>query len=99
MIVEANLKDINVVPSQGSHFFQNITSFMVGYFTVNEDGFMDWAWIQNQKAVEERKFVKHLHFKHSIVVKINGHSNKGIILKPKGDSRISSGSGDITHPI
>ena len=83
VIIEAGLKDISVSPSQGSHFFQNITSFMIGYFTVGPDGFVDWDWIRKQKAVEEKHFARHLHFEKPIVVKINGHSNKGIILKPE----------------
>ena len=46
VIVEAGLRDLKVTPSQGSHFFQNLTSFQVGYFTVNADeGFVDWAWL------------------------------------------------------
>jgi CheY-like chemotaxis protein len=86
VIVEAGLKDVAVTPSQGSHFFQNITSFMVGYFTVHPDGFLDWKWINSQNPEEEKLFVKHLHFDQPIIVKMNGHSDKGIILKP--DNRI-----------
>jgi hypothetical protein len=82
VIVEAGLRDVAVSPSQGSHFFQNITSFMVGYFTVQPDGFVDWKWINSQNAEEEKQFVKLFHFEHPIIVKMNGHSNKGIILKP-----------------
>jgi len=84
-IVESGFKDMNVDPSQGSHFFQNITSFMVGYFTINakgKPGFVDWEWLARQEAVEEREFVRHLRFDRPITVKINGHSNEGIILKP-----------------
>ena len=51
VIVEAGLRDFQVTPSQGSHFFQNLTSFHVGYFTVNEgDGFVDWDWLAAQPA-------------------------------------------------
>jgi CheY-like chemotaxis protein len=82
VIVEAGMKDISISPSQGSHFFQNITSFMVGYFTVQNNGFLDWDWIRCQKAIDERSFIKHLHFDSPIVVKMNGHSNQGVILKP-----------------
>jgi CheY-like chemotaxis protein len=84
-IVEACFQDINVTPSQGSHFFQNITSFRIGYFTVNsfiQMGFIDWNWLREQQAVEELQFTRHLHFEAPITVKINGHKNKGIILKP-----------------
>lgn len=85
-IVESGFKDFSVTPSQGSHFFQNITSFRVGYFTVNStDKFalIDWEWMRNQPAVEEFKFARHLEFADPISVKINGHQNQGIILKPE----------------
>lgn len=85
-IVESGFKDFNVTPSQGSHFFQNITSFRIGYFTVNafsHQGFIDWEWLNDQQAVEELAFVRHLQFRDPVIVKINGHKNRGIILKPK----------------
>ncbi len=85
VIVESGFKDFNVTPSQGSHFFQNITSFRVGYFTVtsiDNVGFVDWAWLSSRHAVEEMRFTKHLHFDEPIIVKINGRKNKGIIFKP-----------------
>lgn len=84
-IVESGFKDFSVTPSQGSHFFQNITSFRVGYFTVNsaaEHGFIDWDWLAQQPAVEELGFTRHLRFREPITVKINGHKNIGVILKP-----------------
>ncbi len=85
VIVESSFKDLHVTPSQGSHFFQNLTSFRVGYFTVNPElnkGFINWPWLLEQKAEDELEFVKHLKFDKPIIVKINGHQNKGIILKP-----------------
>jgi hypothetical protein len=84
-IVEAGFKDFNVTPSQGSHFFQNITSFRVGYFTVNSlghQGFIDWEWLSAQKSIEEREFTRHLRFTTPMTVKINGHQNIGIITRP-----------------
>ncbi len=84
-IVEGGFKDMNVTPSQGSHFFQNLTSFRVGYFTVNtftHFGFIDWDWLLSQKPAYETNYVKHLYFKEPVSVKISGHQNKGIILKP-----------------
>ena len=86
VIVESGFKDFNVTPSQGSHFFQNITSFRVGYFTVSwvgHMGFIDWEWLKRQPAEEELKFTRHLRFDAPIVAKINGRKNKGIILKPR----------------
>jgi CheY-like chemotaxis protein len=85
VIVEAGFKDIEVTPSQGSHFFQNITSFRVGYFTVNAShhiGFIDWEWLKSQRALRELRHVRHLRFDKPIMAKINGRKNKGVIVKP-----------------
>ena len=85
-IVESGFRDITVTPSQGSHFFQNITSFRIGYFTVdsaNKLGFINWEWLQNQQPLELLEHTRHVRFKEPITVRINGHKNKGIILKPK----------------
>jgi CheY-like chemotaxis protein len=84
-IVESGFKDFNVTPSQGSHFFQNITSFRIGYFTVNphiEQGSIDWEWLKIQPVTEEFRYTRHLQFIKPLIVKINGHQNKGVILKP-----------------
>ena len=86
VIVESELKDIAVTPSQGSHFFQNLTSFHVGYFTVNPeagDGEVDWEWLAAQPAVSEGAFVRHLRFDRPLVVKMNGVKQEGVILKPE----------------
>lgn len=86
VIVESGFKDFDVTPSQGSHFFQNITSFRIGYFTVNafaNQGFIDWPWLKEQKAVETMQYVRHLQFEKPLTVKINGHQNQGVILKPQ----------------
>jgi CheY-like chemotaxis protein len=88
-IVEAGFKDFKVTPSQGSHFFQNLTSFQVGYFTVNGEvgeGFVDWDWIAAQPAIAERGPVRHLRFDAPIEVRMNGKRNEGIIYKP-GEAR------------
>ncbi len=85
VIVESGFKDIDVTPSQGSHFFQNITSFRVGYFTVNAShnlGFIDWDWLKVQPAFQEFNHVRHLRFDKPFSAKINGRKNKGVIMKP-----------------
>jgi hypothetical protein len=85
-IVESGFKEFSVAPSQGSHFFQNITSFLVGYFTVDthkHEGFINWDWLLKQEPEEKKIFTKLLHFEKPIVVKMNRHKNKGIILKPE----------------
>ena len=86
VIIEAGMKDMMVTPSQGSHFFQNITSFMIGYFTVNphmEQGYLDWDWLLNREAVSSLNYTRHVRCEKPIIVQINGHQSKGIILKPE----------------
>jgi hypothetical protein len=86
VIVETGFRDFDITPSQGSHFFQNITSFMVGYFTVTSeggDGFVDWKWLMQQPASEVLNYTRHLRFEKPIEVKINGQQNRGVILKPQ----------------
>ncbi len=85
VIVETGFKDIKVVPSQGAHFFNNLTSFRIGYFTVNPDegnGFIDWNWLMKKKPKEKIGLVRHLSLRDPIVVKMNGHKNQGVIIKP-----------------
>ncbi len=86
VIVEAGFKDMEVDPSQGSHFFHNITSFRVSYFTVNsltQDGFIDWDWLRANPIVESKEFVRHIRLSKPIEAKVDGYRNKGIILKPE----------------
>jgi CheY-like chemotaxis protein len=86
VIVEAGFRDFRVTPSQGSHFFQNLTAFRVGYFTVNPDvgeGSVDWQWLTEQPAVEEQGCVRHLQFAESIRVVMNSHTSQGAIFKPE----------------
>ena len=84
-IIETSFKEMNVEPSQGSHFFQNITSFMIGYFTINtthNNGFLNWDWLLSVKPHSKKEYTKHLRFEQPLQLKMNGHINKGIILKP-----------------
>ena len=86
MIVESGFRDFRVEPSQGTHFFQNLTSFRVGYFTVNADageGFVRWDWLAAQPATSERGAVRHLRFEEPVVVQMNGSRNEGVICKPE----------------
>ncbi len=88
VIVEAGFRDFRVAPSQGSHFFQNLTAFQVGYFTVNPDfgeGFVDWEWLNAQPAVEECGCVRHLRFAGPLAVIMNSKAGRGMIFKPQSD--------------
>jgi hypothetical protein len=95
VIVEAGFRDFKVTPSQGTHFFQNITSCNVGYFTVNPeagDGFVDWEWLAAQPAVRRTEFVSHIRLKEPAVVKMSGKSGEGVILKPSGGESAAGGT-------
>jgi len=84
VIVEAGLRDFKVTPSQGSHFFQNLTSFNIGYFTVNpEDGqdHLDWDWLDAQPAETDTAHVRHLRLAEPLLIKMNGRKGEGVILK------------------
>ena len=90
VIVEAGFRDFRVTPSQGSHFFQNLTAFRIGYFTANPDageGSVDWKWLTAQPAVEEQGCVRHLQFTEPLLVIMNSRSSQGMIFKPQ---RLSS---------
>ena len=85
VIVEAGLANYRVDPSQGTHFFQNLTSFGVGYFTVNayrNDGVYQQKFLNDLPAVEETQFLRRVHFKKPIVVKMDGRKKIGVVLKP-----------------
>jgi len=85
VIVEAGFRDLRVTPSQGSHFFQNLTAFRVAYFTINPDlgeGLVDWSWLAAQPSVEQFGAVRHLRFRSPFMVAISGSRGEGVILKP-----------------
>ena len=85
VIVECGLENYRVDPSQGTHFFQNLTSFGVGYFTINPfkgDGWFDEAFLNAQPAVEETDFLRHVRFEQPIVIKMDGKRSLGVVMKP-----------------
>lgn len=86
VIVESGLENYRIEPSQGTHFFQNLTSFGVGYFTINsfsrQDGFFDEDFLDSQPAVYETDFIRHVCFDQPLPIKINGKKKIGVVLKP-----------------
>ncbi len=86
VIVESGMENYRIEPSQGTHFFQNLTSFGVGYFTVNpfaeNDGFFDEEFLNAQPAIYESQFIRRVHFPHPMVIKINGRKRMGVVMKP-----------------
>jgi CheY-like chemotaxis protein len=85
IIIESGLKNYRIDPSQGTHFFQNLTSFRVGYFTINpyiDDGYYDLDYLNRQKVVYEDNFIRHVQFEKPLEILIDGKRHKGAIMKP-----------------
>ena len=86
VIVEVALKNYNIDPSQGTHFFQNLTSFGVGYFTVDtnteEGGFVNKDMLDAMPAVEETQYVRHVRFDRPLRILMDGKKQEGAVLHP-----------------
>ncbi|MDO9390749.1 MAG: PEP/pyruvate-binding domain-containing protein [bacterium] len=83
-IVEACLPNMNVDPSQGSHFFQNMTSLRIGYFTVPTDpehGRIDWDWLESQPVTDSTEHLRWVHLDQPLEARIDGRSGMGLISK------------------
>jgi hypothetical protein len=84
IIIESGLKHYRIDPSQGTHFFQNLTSFRVGYFTINpyiNEGFFDVDYLNGLEAVFENSYIRHVRFNSPLEILIDGRKHKGVILK------------------
>ncbi|MBD3366672.1 MAG: histidine kinase [Candidatus Eisenbacteria bacterium] len=93
-IVETDMPDIAVDPSQGSHFFQNITSFGIAYLTVrpeDEHSSLDSEWLDNQPAEEETGYLRHIRLEEPLRILVNSTDRHGVILKPGKDGRKTDG--------
>lgn len=89
VIVEASLEEFHIDPSFGSHFFQNVTSLRVGYFTVNpraRGDSLDWNWLRKQKIFEQTAHLNWLKFDEPFIIQMDGRIGVGAILKP-GNSK------------
>ncbi len=85
VIVESGLKTYRIDPSQGTHFFQNLISFRVGYFTINPyigEGYYDVAFLNSLRADYEDDFLRHVRFDRPLEIMIDGRSHNGLIMKP-----------------
>ena len=85
LIIESGIENYRIDPSQGTHFFQNLTSFRVGYFTINpfiDDGYYDLKFLDKQKTVYEDETIRHICFKKPLQIIIDGKQNIGVVLKP-----------------
>lgn len=90
VIVEAGETSYFIDPSQGTHFFQNLTSFGVFYFTVNSevdsDCFFDEEFLDNHLACSETQYIRHVRFQKPLVVKVDGTKNRGVIMKTEDET-------------
>ncbi|MFZ1730296.1 MAG: PEP/pyruvate-binding domain-containing protein [Bacteroidota bacterium] len=86
-IVETTLPNMIIDPSQGSHFFQNLTSFRISYFTLrhyNEEHAIDWDWLAGLECVEETAHTRHVRTAEDIRILVDGHTGNGAVLKQSG---------------
>jgi hypothetical protein len=84
VIVESGLPNYRIDPSQGTHFFQNLTSLGVFYFTINpfsSDGFYNLEYLNSKKAKFENDKIRHIRFEKPIIAKADGHKAEGVIMK------------------
>nr|MBN2277330.1 histidine kinase [candidate division Zixibacteria bacterium] len=85
VIIEAAYGDFSVTPSFGTHFFQNLISFQIGYLTVNrtnELNFIDWNWLESLPVSQETGNLRHVRLARPLEVIINGHDGQAVILRP-----------------
>ena len=81
VIVESTLPNVNHPLSQGSHFFQNVTSFKIFYFSVLHDGQygVDWSWLDSRPATSETEFVRHVRLDRPLKIRVDGRRGYGVI--------------------
>ena len=89
VIIETGLEGFQVEHSQGSHFFQNITTANIGYFFIkynSKKDFIDWDWLKSCKTIAiETEFIRHIHVEKPFLVIIDGRKREGMIIKPGWD--------------
>lgn len=85
VIVEAAMPGFRIEPSQGTHFFQNLTSFGTGYFTVDpavNSGYIDMDYLNSLPAEKETDYLRVVKFDEPLTIAINGRKSKGVVMKP-----------------
>ena len=77
---------MSIEPSFGSHFFQNLTSLRIGYFSIksiNHGGEIDISWLKNQPVKQATKYIRWISLKYPLMININGRSGEGCVIKPQ----------------
>jgi hypothetical protein len=84
VIVEATLEGMNVEMSQGSHFFHNLTSLGVSYFSMPRSGKfeVDWNWLAGQEEIESTNFIRHVRLDNPLTIRLDGRTGRGVICTP-----------------
>ncbi|MBI2900658.1 MAG: hypothetical protein HYY17_10765 [Planctomycetes bacterium] len=86
VLIEAGLAGFNVDPSQGTHFFQNMTALGIGFLSVphgSDRAFLDWDWLESLPVEAEVGSVRHVRFPRSIEVRIDGRTGRAAALRPE----------------
>ncbi len=89
LLVETDLADFRVKPSQGTHFLQNITAQGIGYLHVpydHSDEFIDWSFFEKQEYISKGSFVNHIRVSNPLKVKIDGRKRKAVVVKTRPES-------------
>jgi hypothetical protein len=84
VMVETAIENFNIKPTQGTHFFQNIISKGIGYIntTLNpKESYIDWKWLDSQKAEKQLKYVRHLKLKKPLLIKLDGRAGRAIVTR------------------
>ncbi len=84
-IIETDIAGVSMPPSQGTHFFHNITSLGIGYLTVSsarKDGFIDLDWLQGQDVVTEMDYIRHISLDKPLEILLDGRNRQGVVMKP-----------------
>ena len=80
-IVEAQMTDIHVDPSQGTHFFQNIVTFNIGYLTIVEGDFVDWGWLDSRNCKFDEQGLKHISLEEPLKVVLDSRDSEAIVVR------------------
>ncbi len=108
-IVELQNEQLHADPSQGSHFFQNITSLGIPYLTVKEtkdgssgicsgtdvDSCLNWDWLMGQKEFQDTRYLRHIRFSVSFVMKCNGKEELAVIYQKDGEGGTAKNCGEV----
>lgn len=101
VIIEYSLEGFRVDPSMGSHFFHNVTTMGIGYFSVRQDsgeGFINWDWLRSQPVVKRHRFFTHSRLPHKLGVVMDGRQGIFLVYQDLEDSRVlESGEVEIDH--